>query len=127
MPVPGRTAAELDLWGRAAWVLAVVLGIVALFLTPPASLVLAVLSLAAIVSAVVLGLRSSRVVTLEKNAGYSTLFDFAGYELRHPRTKELLRAAEVAPANLGRRSVFRSMLTVKPGTVLAKRLEQDDD
>jgi len=126
MPVPGRTAAELDIWGRAAWVLALLIGIVALFLTPPASLVLAGLSLAAIVSAVVLGLRSSRVVKLEKDAGYSTLFDFAGYELRHPRTKELLRGAEVAPANLGRRSVLRSMLTVKPGTVLAKRLEGDE-
>ena len=126
MLVPGRTAAELDIWGRAAWVLALLIGIVALFLTPPASLVLAGVSLAAIVSAVVLGLRSSRVVKLEKDAGYSTLFDFAGYELRHPRTKELLRAAEVAPANLGRRSVLRSMLTVKPGTVLAKRLEGDE-
>jgi hypothetical protein len=126
MLVPGRTAAELDIWGRAAWVLALLIGIVALFLTPPASLVLAGVSVAAIVSAVVLGLRSSRVVKLEKDAGYSTLFDFAGYELRHPRTKELLRAAEVAPANLGRRSVLRSMLTVKPGTVLAKRLEGDE-
>ncbi|MCU1412467.1 MAG: hypothetical protein JWR04_3174 [Rhodoglobus sp.] len=126
MLVPGRTAAELDIWGRAAWVLALLIGIVALFLTPPASFVLAGVSLAAIVSAVVLGLRSSRVVKLEKDAGYSTLFDFAGYELRNPRTKELLRAAEVAPANLGRRSVLRSMLTVKPGTVLAKRLEGDE-
>ena len=126
MLVPGRTAAELDIWGRAAWVLALLIGIVALFLTPPASLVLAGVSVAAIVSAVVLGLRSSRVVKLEKDAGYSTLFDFAGYELRHPRTKELLRAAEVAPANRGRRSVLRSMLTVKPGTVLAKRLEGDE-
>ncbi len=126
MLVPGRTAAELDIGGRVAWVLALVAGIVGLFLTPPASLVLAGVSVAAIVSALVLGLRSSRVVRLEKDAGYSTLFDFAGYELRHPRTKELLRAAEVAPANLGRRSVLRSMLTVKPGTVLAKRLEGDE-
>jgi len=125
MLVPGRTAAELDVWGRVAWVAALVLGVVALFLAPPASLVLAGLSLAAIVAALVLGLRSSRTVKLEKDAGYSTLFDFAGYELRHPRTKELLRAAEAAPAALGRRSVLRSMLTVKPGTVLAKRLEDE--
>ncbi len=125
MLVPGRTAAELDVWGRVAWVAALVLGVVALFLAPPASLVLAGLSLAAIVAALVLGLRSSRTVKLEKDAGYSTLFDFADYELRHPRTKELLRAAEAAPVALGRRSVLRSMLTVKPGTVLAKRLEDE--
>ena len=123
--VPGRTAAEFDVWGRVAWVAALVLGVVALFLAPPASVVLAGLSVAAIVAALLLGLRSSRVVKLEKAAGYSTLFDFAGYELRHPRTKELLRAAEAAPASLGRRSVLRSMLTVKPGTVLAKRLEDE--
>lgn len=125
MLVPGRTAAELDVAGRVAWVAALVLGVVALFLAPPASLVLAGLSLAAIVTALVLGLRSSRVVKREKDAGYSTVFDFAGYELRHPRTKQLLRAADIAPESAGRRSVLRSMLTVKPGTVLAKRLEDD--
>lgn len=126
MLVPGRTAAEFDVWGRVAWILAVLLGVVALFLTAPASLVLAGASLAAIVAAILLGVQSSRVARREKDAGYSTLFDFAGYELRHPRTKQLLRAADVAPASMGRRSVLRSMLTVKPGTVLARRLEDDE-
>ena len=126
MLVPGRTAAEFDVWGRVAWILAVLLGVVALFLSAPASLVLAGASLAAIVAAILLGVQSSRVARREKDGGYSTLFDFAGYELRHPRTKQLLRAADVAPASMGRRSVLRSMLTVKPGTVLARRLEDDE-
>ncbi len=125
--MPGRTAAEFDVAGRLAWLAAVVVGIVALVVGKPASIVLAAISVALIVSAVLLGLRSSRVARLEKDAGYSTLFDFAGFESRHPRTKQLLRAADVAPASSGRRSLFRSMLSVKPGTVLAKRLEEDEE
>lgn len=50
------------------------------------------------------------------------MFDFAGYELRDPRTLEVLRASDVRPTGTIRRSLFRSMLTVKPGTLLAKRL-----
>ena len=113
--------------GRFAWLLAVVAGIVAFVAGRPVSIVLAVVALALIVVAVLLGVRSSRVARLEKDAGYSTLYDFAGFESRHPRTKQLLRAADVAPANPGRRSLFRSMLSVKPGTVLAKRLEEDGE
>ena len=79
----------------------------------------------AIVSTVI-GFRAVGVAKLEKASGYSTMFDFAGYELRDPRTLEVLRASDVRPTGTIRRSLFRSMLTVKPGTLLAKRLEEDE-
>jgi len=117
-----------DVWGRVAWFASVLLMIPWVALASVGSIAVVpvgVVVAAAIASGIALGARSSRVVRLEKAAGYSTLFDFAGFALRHPRSKQLLRAADVAPENLGRRSALRSMLTVKPGTVLAKRLEDD--
>ena len=126
--MPGPTAAQWDVWSRLAWLAAVILIIVWVALASAGSVALiavGVVAAAAIASAIGLGVRSTRVVRLEKAAGYSTLFDFAGFELRHPRTKQLLRAADVEPDNAGRRSVLRAMLSVKPGTVLAKRLEDD--
>lgn len=128
-PIPGPSAALLDVWGRVAWLVGVVLLVVWVVLASQGSLAIipvGVLVAAAIGGAIALGVRSSRAVRLEKDAGYSTLFDFAGYELRDARTKQLLRAADVMPAAAGRRSIFRSMLSVKPGTVLAKRLEEDE-
>ena len=126
--MPGPTAAQWDVWSRLAWLAAVILIIVWVALASAGSVALIVvgaLAAAAIASAIGLGVRSTRVVRLEKAAGYSTLFDFAGFALRHPRTRQLLRAADVEPDNAGRRSVLRAMLSVKPGTVLAKRLEDD--
>lgn len=127
-PVPGPTAAQYDVWSRVAWLAVAILIIVWVALASTGSLAVVpvgVVALAGIASAIGLGVRSARVVRREKAAGYSTLFDFAGFALRHPRTKQLLRPADVEPENLGRRSVLLSMLTVKPGTVLAKRLEDD--
>ena len=124
--MPGPTAAQWDVWGRLAWLAGVLLIVVwvALFSAGSIAVVaVGVLAAAAIVAAIWLGVRSSRVVRLEKAAGYSTLFDFAGFELRHPRTKQLLRDADAEPESAGRRSVLRAMLSVKPGTVLAKRLD----
>ena len=126
--MPGPTAAQWDLWSRLAWLAAVILIVVWVALASAGSIALVSVGLlvaAAIASAVALGVRSTRVVRLEKAAGYSTLFDFGGFALRHPRTKELLRPDDVEPDAVGRRSVLRSMLSVKPGTVLAKRLEDD--
>ena len=126
--MPGPTAAQWDVWGRLAWLAGVLLIVVWVALVSAGSIAVVavgVLAAAAIVAAIWLGVRSSRVVRFENGAGYSTLFDFAGFELRHPRTKQLLRAADVEPDNAGRRSVLRAMLSVKPGTVLAKRLEED--
>jgi hypothetical protein len=127
--VPGPTAAQYDVGSRLAWLAVAILIIVWVALASAGSLAVVpvgVVALAGIASAIGLGVRSSRVVRLEKTAGYSTLFDFAGFALRHPRTKQLLRAADVEPENLGRRSVLVSMLTVKPGTLLAKQLRDDE-
>lgn len=126
--MPGPTAAQWDVWSRLAWLAAVILIVVWAMLASAGSIALVPVggvAVAAIASAIGLGVHSTRVVRLEKAAGYSTLFDFAGFALRHPRTKELLRAADTDPDSTGRRSVLRSMLSVKPGTVLAKRLEED--
>ena len=121
--VPGPSAAAFDVWGRLAWLVAAVLFIVAAALV---SIPVAVVALLAVVAAIVLGVRSSRVTRLERELGYSTVFDFPGFASRHPRTKQLLRDADTPPVSPGRRSIFRSMLGVKPGTLLAKRLEEDD-
>ena len=121
--VPGPSAAAFDVWGRLAWLAAAVLFIVAAALP---SIPVAVVAFLGVVVAVVLGLRSSRVTRLERVLGYSTVFDFPGFASRHPRTKQLLRDADTRPVAPGRRSIFRSMLAVKPGTVLAKRLEDDE-
>lgn len=124
--MPGPTAAQWDVWSRVAWLVGVLLIIVWVALVAAGSIALVVVGVVAagaIVAAIALGVRSTRVVRLEKSAGYSTLFDFAGFELRHPRTKQLLREADAEPESAGRRSVLRAMLSVKPGTVLAKRLD----
>jgi len=124
--VTGATAAQLDVRSRLAGLTAIVLGVVAVAQPSPWNLVIGAVSIALLVTAIALAVSSSRTAAREREAGYSTLFDFAGFALRHPRTKQLLRAADAAPASPGRRSVFRSMLSVKPGTVLAKRLEEDE-
>ena len=119
-----------DVWGRVAWLGTVVLIVVWVALAASGSVAVipvGVLGAAAIVAAIALGVRSSRVLVLEKGLGYSTIFDFEGFALRDARTKQLLRAADVAPERAGRRSIFRSMLSVKPGTVLAKKLEEDGE
>lgn len=121
--VPGPSAAVYDVWSRLAWLLAVVVLIIAAALQ---SLALAIVGLLAVAGALFLALRSSRVTRLERDLGYSTVFDFPGFASRDARTKQLLRAAGVAPESPGRRSIFRSMLSVKPGTVLARRLEEDE-
>ena len=124
--VDGPTAAQYDVRSRFAGVGAIVLGIVAVALGSPANLIVGCLAIALLAGAIIFGVTSARVAARERDLGYSSLFDFPGFALRHPRTKQLLRAADTAPASPGRRSVFRSMLSVKPGTVLARRLEEDE-
>ncbi|MFM9878726.1 MAG: hypothetical protein ACKVOG_12890 [Rhodoglobus sp.] len=127
------TAGQLDGWSRVAG-LGIVVGLLVglipplvLELTGPvAVLVLAVLVVGPAIASTVLGLRAVGVAKLERASGYSTMYDFAGYELRDPRTLEVLRPADVRPTGIVRRSLFRSMLTVKPGTMLAKRLDEDE-
>lgn len=127
------TAGQLDVWSRVAG-LGIVVGLLVglipplvLGLTGPvAVVVLGVLVIGPALASTIIGFRAVSVAKLERAAGYSTMFDFAGYELRDPRTLEVIRAADVPPTGIVRRSLFRSMLTVKPGTLLAKRIAEDD-
>ncbi|MGX5679950.1 hypothetical protein [Schumannella luteola] len=61
-------------------------------------------------TSVLLALRVGRASDLERADGYSTIFDFPGFELRDGRTLEVLRTADVAPEQPGRRSLLRGML-----------------
>ena len=131
--VPGPTAGQLDVWSRVAGLgipVGLVLGLIFSMgfgvSGPGAVAILAVLVVGPAIASTVLGVRAVAAAKLEKAAGYSTMFDFVGYELRDPRTRELLRAADVKPTGTVRRSLYRSLLTVKPGTMLAKRLEEDE-
>lgn len=127
--VPGPSAAQWDLRRRLAWLAALLVLLVAAVLGATGvvtGLLLAIpVALAALVVSWVLGARCSRAMAAEKQAGYSTMFDFAGYELRHPVTLELLRDRDTAPDRAGRRSLISGMLKVKPGTVLARRLDDE--
>lgn len=128
------TAGQLDVWSRVAGLfipIGLVVGLilpVGLGVTGPGSaIMLAILVIGPAIVSTILGFRAVSVAKLEKAEGYSTMFDFTGYELRHPRTLELLRERDERPTGTMRRSLFRSMLTVKPGTLLAKRLAEDDE
>ncbi|MDP3208439.1 MAG: hypothetical protein Q8M65_04755 [Rhodoglobus sp.] len=127
------TAGQLDVWSRVAGLgvpvglvvglgLSMVLGITG----APSTAMLAVFVIGPAVVSTILGFRAVSTAKQEKAAGYSTMFDFAGYELRDPRTLNVVRERDVKPTGTLHRSLFRSMLTVKPGTLLAKRLEEDD-
>jgi len=129
----GPSAGQLDFSARLAS-LGIPIGL-ALGLIPPlaygftgpvAIAVLAGLVVGPATVSTALAARSVAAAKRERAAGYSTMFDFAGYELRDPRTRQLLRGADVKPTGVMRRSLLGSMLTVKPGTLLAKRLEEDE-
>jgi hypothetical protein len=131
--VPGPTACQLDVRGKLAGLgvpLALLLGALLLMAGVPGPVlgpVVAVLAGAAAVASIAFTTASGAVIKRERAAGYSTMYDFPGYELRDPRTLELLRAADVKPTGTMRRSLFRAMLTVKPGTLVAKRLAEEED
>lgn len=112
--VPVGLVAGLGLTMALGWTGAGSTSLLALFVIGPALV------------STVLGFTAGSTAKREKAAGYSTMFDFAGYELRDPRTLDVIRARDVAPSGTLHRSLFRSMLTVKPGTLLAKRLDEDD-
>lgn len=130
--VPGPTAGQLDVWARVAGlgiVVGLLLGLVPWTLGATGMPVVIAVSVLVIVPAALstfFSMRSLAVAKRERAAGYSTMFDFAGFELRDPRTRELLRARDVAPSGTVRRSLLRSMLTVKPGTLLAQRIAEDE-
>lgn len=71
------------------------------------------------------GRLQSDAVAREKAGGYSTLYDFAGFELRDYRTQAVLRPREVAPDGGTRRSLVSGMLTVTTSSVLGRRRAEE--
>ena len=130
--VSGPTACQLDVRGKLAGLgipLSLLVGALLLaagFSGPALVGALSALVVLAAIASTLFMLWSGAVVKREKAAGYSTMYDVAGYELRDPKTLELLRAADEKPTGTMRRSIFRAMLTIKPGTLVAKRLAEED-
>ena len=62
----------------------------------------------------------SDAVAHTKAVGYSTLYDFAGFELRDYRTQAVLRPREVAPYGAIRRSLVSGMLIVTTSSSLGR-------
>jgi hypothetical protein len=131
--VEGPSAGRFDFWRRVLNVgsiaVPVVVGLLLSALGVPGPVlagVMIVLFVALFIASLVAGQRMTRTMRRELEAGYSTLFDVVDYEYRDARTLELLRADNVPPVPPENRSLLRSMLTVKPGTMLAKRIEEDE-
>lgn len=109
------TAWQWDLRARLAQ-LGGVLGLVALGVfsivgSTIGAAVSAGVMLALLVTSVVLAIRVSRASADERAAGYSTIFDFPGFELRDGRTLEVLRPSDIEPEQPGRRSLLRGMIS----------------
>ena len=132
MLVPGPSAGRWDLWRRfaqLAWVLFLLVG-VALVATRviPALAVgipIGILVVTAVIASIVLARRAARTMKLERAAGYSTVIDAAGFDLRDANTLALLRSRDVSPSDESRRSLALGIFGVKPGTALAKRLDDE--
>jgi len=109
------TAWQWDLLARVAQltgVLALVgLGISAVVGAVTLAGVFAGVMFALFVVSIILAFRVGSASNRERAAGYSTIFDFPGYELRDGRTLELLREASVDPETPGRRSLLRGMIS----------------
>ncbi len=84
----------------------------------------AILVIGAIGGSAICAHRASMAMTLERAAGYSTVIDAPGYELRDANTLALLRQRDVPPTLESRRSLALGIFGVKPGTVLAGRREE---
>ncbi len=74
------------------------------------ALTLGPILVAFVAAAWVVNVRYLRAVTAEKAAGYSTVYDFAGFALRDGRTLDELRPADEDPEQPGRRSLLAGML-----------------
>jgi len=129
----GRSAGLLDIWRRVlnsvGVILPVVVAVVLASVGVPAWLVgtvVLVLFVTLITAAIVLGQFVTRAMRRELEAGYSTLYDVADYDLRDARTLELVRTKDEAPEVPGRRSLLAGMFRVKPGTVLAEQIKRDE-
>ena len=109
------TAWQWDLLARIAQLTGVLvlvgLGISAVAGAATLAGVFAGIMFALFVVSIVLAFRVGGASNRERAAGYSTIFDFPGYDLRDGRTLEVLREASVDPETPGRRSLLRGMMS----------------
>jgi len=131
--VAGASAGWLDVWRRVLNLASIVVPLVVGFALNAVGVpitaigvVAVVLFVAGFIVTLVVGSRVTRTMRLEMQAGYSTLYDVPEFELRDARTRELLRGEHEVPDNPGKRSLVAGLFRVKPGTVLAKRLDDDE-
>lgn len=108
------TAWQWDLLARVAQLVGVLgligLGVSAVVGATTLAGVFAGIMFALFVVSIILALRVGAASTRERAAGYSTIFDFPGYELRDGRTLEVLRPVDVEPDKPGRRSLLQGMI-----------------
>lgn len=135
-PLPGPTAAQ---WNRRAlMVLAAGIGVLCLDLIliavripshPAIFWVLGVAGLAGFVGWIVLGGRAQRRMRDELAAGYSTVIDAAGYDLRNADTGAIERDRSVAPApdRPRRRSFVLDNFRLRSGTWLERKRDDDEE
>jgi hypothetical protein len=103
--LPGPTAHQWDVWARLCLVAGGVMLLVVVILLaarsavhPSVTIAFGIAALAGFVGWLVLGARSQRRLREEMQAGYSTLVDAAGYDLRDPSTGALQRDRTEPPA-----------------------------
>ena len=129
--IPGLTAGQWETRARIALagvVGAIPVALIAVAFGAPATPALAGVTVAVLVAFfivwIVLARRSLATVRAERAAGYSTVLDAAGFQLRHPVTGAIERAADEVPVTPGRvsRSLIAGMLRVRPDSPFAKRL-----
>lgn len=126
------TAGSLDLWRRLLNIasiavpigVALVMSALGIFGIPLLAVAIG-LFVGIFIASLVVGRAVTRAMKREMIAGYSTLYDVVDFELRDARTLELLRPADVVPEQPGRRSLVAGLFRVNPGTVLAKRIDDD--
>jgi hypothetical protein len=132
--LPGPTAQQWDTRARVALaaggvmlLAAVVLLAIGAAVHPSVTGAFGVAALAGFVAWIVLGGRAQRRLRDEMHAGYSTMVDAAGYDLRDPVTGALQRDRTQPPAGPARRRSFLlDNLRIKPDTWVDRQREPDE-
>ena len=133
--LPGPTAAQWDVRARillAAGAFVLLVDVVLLAARAPVHpsilMALGVVALAGFVAWIVLGARSQRRLREEMHAGYSTMVDAAGYDLRHPITGALERDRTEPPVGPPRRRSFlMDSFRIRPDTWMERRRDPEED
>ncbi len=125
--LPGLTAGQWQ--GRARLVVALSIGLLLVTLGalgfgwrphPAVLIVPGGLVLAGFVAWIVLGELAVRRMRAEHDSGYSTTLDVPAFDLRHPRTGELVRAAGDPTPAPPPESLIARMMRVPRGSLLSR-------